>query len=373
MASPIFSFVDLETTGPNRPGHRIIEFALIQIQDGKEIYRFETLLNPERQIPPIITEITGLVDEDLVGAPSFDSVALHVKDCLDGTILMAHNVAFDHGFLKREFEALGQEVTVSAVCTVRLSRHFYPRHRKHNLDILIERHGFVCSNRHRAMGDAEVLVQLLAHLEEEFGKAMVMDAINGLGRGASVAADENKEKIEQISEKPGVYSLFGDAKFPLMIGSGANLREAVRKGMERFEKVKRIETERTAGEFGALFRRIEKAKQDLPVHSERVNRKKAEEALRESQGSWPKDKILLFFEDSGEGWGEVFAVFQWKILARAASLDQDIHWTFIAFPQFEFVIFEFFRGILSSPKKVRLEWISIDEWERLTYNGPDEH
>jgi DNA polymerase III epsilon subunit-like protein len=42
----------------------------------------------------------------------------------------------------------------------------YPEHKRHNLSVLIERHGFVCQSRHRAYDDAEVLWQFLQMLHK---------------------------------------------------------------------------------------------------------------------------------------------------------------------------------------------------------------
>ncbi|HRN99274.1 MAG TPA: exonuclease domain-containing protein, partial [Flavobacterium sp.] len=97
-----FAVVDIETTGSHAKGHRITEIA-VAIYDGRRLIDFwETPVNPRQPIPRSITALTGIDDDLVQTAPTFDEVAPTVFNLLSGRIFVAHNVNFDYTFLKSE-------------------------------------------------------------------------------------------------------------------------------------------------------------------------------------------------------------------------------------------------------------------------------
>lgn len=146
------AFIDLETTGANPAIDRITEIGLIEVVDG-EISTWSTLVNPERAIPQFIQQLTGIRDEMVADAPTFAEVAGELRGRLHGKLFIAHNARFDYGFVKNEFQRLGQRFQADVLCTVRLSRKLFPEHHKHNLDSLIVRHGLEAGGRRRALAD----------------------------------------------------------------------------------------------------------------------------------------------------------------------------------------------------------------------------
>ena len=95
--------------------------------------------DPRVMVPGVVEELTRrrvLVLEYMEGT-RIDR--LHER--LAGRTFVAHNVRFDYGFLRHEFERAGIRWTARTLCTVKLSRRLYPQHHRHNLDTLIERHG----------------------------------------------------------------------------------------------------------------------------------------------------------------------------------------------------------------------------------------
>lgn len=173
-------FVDIETTG-GTPWDRITEVGLIRVEgDSREEY--VTLLNPNRRIPGMITDLTGITNEMIIDAPEFYEVAEELLDYMDDAIFVAHNVNFDYGFLRREFNHAGYNWSPQRMCTVRLSRHFYPTQISHRLDVVINTHNFSCLNRHRALDDALVLEQFFYHIQKEFGEERAWKAVGTLTR-----------------------------------------------------------------------------------------------------------------------------------------------------------------------------------------------
>ena len=137
---PAYVLLDLETTGATPLVDRITEIALIRYEQGQEVARWQTLINPETPIPPFIQQLTGIDDGMVESAPLFREVAEQLMAYLEGAVLCAHNVRFDHGFLKNEFKRIGINLRQKVLCTVKLSRRLYPQHYSHGLDAIIKRH-----------------------------------------------------------------------------------------------------------------------------------------------------------------------------------------------------------------------------------------
>lgn len=165
-----FTIVDLETTGGSPFFNRVIEVGLLRVEKGEVVERYQTLVNPEMQLPEFITKITGLEDKDLVDAPLFSEIAEDLLTKFEDAIFVAHNSQFDYGFLKEEYRRLGYSFNLPQLCTVRLSRALFPEHKRHNLSALIERYEFECENRHRAFDDAKVLWDFLTLMNETHDK-----------------------------------------------------------------------------------------------------------------------------------------------------------------------------------------------------------
>ena len=162
-------FLDIETTGLGPPGARITEIGALRVEDGRIVKTYKQLINPEVNIPSFITRLTGITNEMLWDSPTFKSIADDLELFLDGALFIAHNVNFDYGFIKSEFERIGYRFTMDRACTVKLSKKLYPEHRSHALDRLIERMNIDVTNRHRAYDDAEVLWKFFDTEQQRLG------------------------------------------------------------------------------------------------------------------------------------------------------------------------------------------------------------
>jgi DNA polymerase-3 subunit epsilon len=168
MQNRNLAIVDVETTGGNPIFHRVIEIGVLRVEKGEITRTFNTLVNPEQAIPEWITGITGIRDEDVSGAPTFDEIKDDVLELFEDAVFVAHNSSFDYKFLRGEFERHDRAFNLDTLCTVRLSRTLFPGFRRHNLTELIERFQFDCTNRHRAFDDAKVLWDFLQLLPTKF-------------------------------------------------------------------------------------------------------------------------------------------------------------------------------------------------------------
>lgn len=263
LLAPKLAFIDVETTGANPVEDRITEIAILRVENGELVERWSTLVNPGRAIPPNIQSLVGITDDMVVDAPPFAEVAERVRELFADCIFVAHNARFDYGFIKNEFQRLGQSFEARVLCTVKLSRALYPQHHRHGLDALIERHELVCSARHRALGDTEALVQFVGQVTGSFEREVLDAAIVKAMKAPNRPAGLPEGVLEGLPEGPGVYLFYGENDALLYVGRSVSLRSRVMshfagdklKGREAkiIQQVRRVDWRVTAGELGALL------------------------------------------------------------------------------------------------------------------------
>jgi DNA polymerase-3 subunit epsilon len=172
-----------------RPGvARVMDIGIIRVENGAVVERYETLVHPGMEVPAFISGFTGIRDSDLADAPAFDEIALEVERMLKDAVFVAHNATFDYGFMKAEFARIGMDWRAETLCTVQLSRALFPRERSHSLDAVIERHGIDISDRHRALPDAEAVLQFLQKAAAMTEPRVLARAVASVRRMPSVPA-----------------------------------------------------------------------------------------------------------------------------------------------------------------------------------------
>ena len=160
--------LDTETTGLEvHRGHRIIEIGCVELVQRRPTGRtFHHYLNPERAIDEGARAVTGISDEFLLDKPRFVEIAAEFLQFIEGAELIAHNAAFDVGFLDAELaragvatEALAERARV--LDTLALAREKFPGQRN-SLDALCKRLGVDNSHRgmHGALLDANLLTDV---------------------------------------------------------------------------------------------------------------------------------------------------------------------------------------------------------------------
>jgi DNA polymerase-3 subunit epsilon len=161
-----FVVVDVETTGTSpQHGDRVTEIAAVRVHNGSATVVFDSLINPERGIPPAIVAITNITWEMVKDAPVFAEVCDQLLGVLEGHVFVAHNAAFDWRFVSAEVErATRRPLQGRTLCTVRLARRLLPQLRRRNLDSLATYYGIDNGARHRAGGDALATAHVLLRL-----------------------------------------------------------------------------------------------------------------------------------------------------------------------------------------------------------------
>jgi len=273
-------FLDTETTGTHHLRDRVIEVAAVRVEGGVEVARLDALVDPGTRIPPWITDITGIAQEDVAGARSFAEVLPELAELLEGAVLVAHNARFDHGFLKAEFARAEERLSVRTLCTVRLSRKLFPEQPRHRLDDLAARCGFGFSRRHRAMDDTRALLAWWQHARQEAGDERVLELAGAILTQPALPPGLGEDAIGALPQGPGVYLFYGEGDELLYVGKSVRIRDRVRshfsqdyvssKELRMAGSVVRVEHEETAGEIGALLRESALVKELQPTYNRQL-------------------------------------------------------------------------------------------------------
>ncbi len=176
----MFAIIDIETTGNSYKFGQITEIAIFQYNGSEITGSFSTLVKPEMDIPLFITRLTGISNEMVKDAPKFYEVAKKIVEFTAGRIFVAHNVQFDYKFIQEEFKRLGYDFHRKTLCTVKLSRKFFPGFKSYSLGRLCDNIGIEITGRHRAAGDALATAKLFDLLIRENDRKNFTEAANHL-------------------------------------------------------------------------------------------------------------------------------------------------------------------------------------------------
>ncbi len=298
-----YAVVDLETTGGIPKRDKITEVAII-IYDGHTIINeYQSLINPERTIPPHITRITGITNEMVEDAPKFYEIAKEIIDTIGNSIFVAHNVRFDYQFLREEFLSLGYTFTKRKLCSVKLSRKAFPGLKSYALGNLIKYFKIDVQNRHRAYDDAWATTIIL-------GKILAIDASDA---SRKLLVDESikltqlpealtPDDIKALPAKCGVY-YFSDINGTLIyIGKSINIRSRVKQHFSKhnsktnklLRKVHNISYELTGNELASLVLESYEIKKELPeINKAQKRREYAYAVIKDADKSgYAKYKVV---------------------------------------------------------------------------------
>jgi DNA polymerase III subunit epsilon len=175
MGIPRFAVLDVETTSGNPTEGRVMEVAVVALDQSTERIRWESLVDPKCSIPPFIRRLTGIDNSMLQHSPTFAMVVRTLETMTEGRIVVAHNVRFDMTALEHEFARTGLVFDRTTLCTERISRRLVPNLSHYNLGSLCRHFGIPFQARHRAPSDAGATAQLLNLLLDRFGTEQVLE------------------------------------------------------------------------------------------------------------------------------------------------------------------------------------------------------
>lgn len=201
---------DLETTGLSAETDRIIEIGAVRIRNGEMVDSFVTFVDPERPIPPQSTEISGITDEMVKGAPREAEAVEKFLAYIGDLPLIAHNAGFDIGFLAAAVRRRGEERRFVSVDTVALSQSLLPQLKRHRLDSLTKHFGLPTFQHHRANDDAAALARIyfkLCDMLRERG-AQRLDQINGAVGGRNPLHIRPHHMVLLVQNQKGLKNLY---------------------------------------------------------------------------------------------------------------------------------------------------------------------
>ncbi|MDD4373151.1 MAG: exonuclease domain-containing protein [Bacteroidales bacterium] len=264
-----YVIIDVETTGLKAGPEKITEIAAVLHDGHRVIDSFSSLVNPEKKIPYRITQLTGINDQMVAGAPKFYELARQFIEFTEDAILIGHNVSFDYRFIQAEYKSLGYDFRRQTMDTVKLSRKLIPGQPSYSLGKLCRNLNIQIENRHRALGDALAttrLFELLCSIENEPEKLSLKGTHSNL----------NHQLIEKLPEAHGVYYFYDHSGKLIYVGKSINIKNRVmqhlsnnssRKSIEMKNNIADVSYELTGNELIALLLESDEIKKHKPVYN----------------------------------------------------------------------------------------------------------
>jgi len=165
--------LDFETTGLTPTFDRTIEVAATLLVNHRPVETFHQLMHPGMTLPSFITSLTGITDAMLRGQPRPEQVMPRLQQFVRGLPIVAHNSAFDRGFLRAELGRAGLQLESEFLCTMRLARRLAPGLPSYRLDALVDAlHVRAPDARqfHRAVADVNHTVAIWRNLHTRFAE-----------------------------------------------------------------------------------------------------------------------------------------------------------------------------------------------------------
>ena len=212
LLSGEFIVFDLETTGLGAAKEKITEIGAVRIVDGEIKDQFSMFVNPEKPIPPKITELTGIDDSMVADAPLEDeAIRKFMEFCGDNCVLVAHNALFDTSFVRAVMNRHHIAWNFTSIDTLMMSRSMFPQIKKHKLNFIAEYLKLGDFNHHRACDDAFMLAKIfqvmLTKLSEDYG-AKNISQINSLLSNSDYKSLKYFHQIVLAKNTAGLKNLY---------------------------------------------------------------------------------------------------------------------------------------------------------------------
>lgn len=278
-----FSVLDLETTGLSSERDAITEIGVVKVRGGVTLGEFQCLVHPGRSIPPAITALTGISDTLVADRPPIEAALPALLEFLRGSVMVAHNAHFDHGFLRVTCARHAYPPPGGPpVCTARLARRTLGRGevRDVRLATLATHLRARVRPEHRALTDARATVDVFHGLLERVGSVGVrtLEDLRDYARSTSDPAFRKVALVTEAPDAPGIYRFHGSRGDILYVGRSRSLRTRLRTyfGQDRRRKIADLvrETERVTWETTPTSLEAEvREVREIHRHRPRYNRR----------------------------------------------------------------------------------------------------
>lgn len=202
---------DLETTGLSPNEDRIIEIGAVRIKNREIVEEFSTLVDPEVHIPEKSTEISGITDEMVSGAPKEEEAVRKFIEFAGSGVLAAHNADFDTSFIRASCERLNIDYKFTYFDSLALSRAALPHLKNHKLDTVAKEYKLGDFNHHRALDDTRTLAGIVLKIIEnasKLGKVEKLGDLNSILGEIDVKKLPSYHMILLVQNKVGLKNLY---------------------------------------------------------------------------------------------------------------------------------------------------------------------
>ncbi|MHB1688783.1 MAG: exonuclease domain-containing protein [Ignavibacteriaceae bacterium] len=322
-----FCIIDVETTGLSAARNGIIEIAMVKVSGSKIVDKYHSLINPGKEIPYYITQLTGISTDDVFESPFFEDIVDEISDFISEEILVGHNFSFDLSFLRKEFRYCGRDSLINLnLCTLKIARRLYPFLRSKSLGTVVNHLNLKNISSHRAEGDAEVtaraFIKMVKELKENHSIITVSDLINFQSVPKSSQYRHSKikrklgEDVSALPDAPGIYYFLNSRDEIIYIGKAKSLKNRVksyfssvspRKAKKIVQQASRLKTEITNSELTALLAEAESIKILRPKHNTLLKKYGNKYFLRINiSHPFPLPEICNYFDFDGNDYFGLF-------------------------------------------------------------------
>ncbi len=207
-----FICFDLETTGLNAKQDKIIEIGAFRVKNKEIKDEFSIFVDSEMEISPKITQLTGINQDMLKGAPKEkEAMEKFMEFCGESPVLVAHNANFDVSFIKATLERLNLSFNFTYIDTVPFSRALIMSVKNHKLDTIAKFLKIPEFNHHRACDDAKALAYIFIALMNMATSVRNIDKISQIN--TSLSASDPKKSISYhmiilVKNQTGLKNLY---------------------------------------------------------------------------------------------------------------------------------------------------------------------
>lgn len=276
-----YAIVDIETTGSYAGANGITEIAIL-IHNGKHVIeKFQSLVKPSSPIPYHIQILTGISNDMVSDAPTFNAIASKVFNLLNNRVFVAHNVNFDYSFIFKELNLAGYQWKSPKLCTVRLARKIIPNMASYSLGKLCQNLNIPNHARHRAMGDAEATAILFERLIRGDKDNIIVSSLQKT-KEHRLPTQINEEDFLRLPESVGIYIFKDKAGKIIYVGKAINIKKRVlshftgnNSSLKRqafLKEIQAIDFEESGTELMALLMECQYIKKHWPKHNSALKR-----------------------------------------------------------------------------------------------------
>ncbi|MEW2922300.1 exonuclease domain-containing protein [Muricauda sp. ANG21] len=276
----MYAILDIESTGGKYNEEGIMEIAIHRFDGRKVVDKFICLINPEREIQPFVSKLTGINNKMLRSAPKFHEVAKRIVEITEGATLVAHNAQFDYRILRTEFRRLGYDFQRKTLCTVDLSKQMLPEAESHSLGKLARSLGIPMSDRHRANGDAIATLKLFKLLlGKDSDKSIIKSVVREESHGE--LSPTQLDMVFNLPSETGVYYMHNKDGEIIFLGKTKNIKKRVNQHFTNVgslarklqKETKKVTYEETGSELVALLKEYQELRRTRPKHNSIARRK----------------------------------------------------------------------------------------------------